>query len=329
MVTHRRLWFASICAFVCGVGFAQAREPCPDIAFEAALRQQARITVERVEGQAIAAPAAAPLQVGAVGNFCLALFREGSATRVAAVSTQNEGTFAFLDPGPGDYVLMGKPAKASYGSLRVPLRVSRASSGSVPQRGLLLRINLEGGAQTSRAEIIGNGVLRRELLERLKVDQDIRMEAIAKDITHVTPDLQQRMESIDAQTNTFLLAIAREHGWPGIDRVGLDGSGAASTMLQHVSHETQKQLLPLVETAFRAGKVQGGNYAMLVDRVRLGDGLPQIYGTGAKPFSSDGAVIFQPIEDEAGVDARRAEVGLMPLEEYRELLKRLYFPEKK
>jgi hypothetical protein len=36
--------------------------------------------------------------------------------------------------------------------------------------------------------------------------------------------------------------------------------------------------------------------------------------------------ILEPIEDEANVDKRRAEVGLSPLAEYRELLKRIYFP---
>jgi hypothetical protein len=36
--------------------------------------------------------------------------------------------------------------------------------------------------------------------------------------------------------------------------------------------------------------------------------------------------ILEPIEDEANVDKRRAEVGLSTLAEYRELLKRIYFP---
>jgi len=39
--------------------------------------------------------------------------------------------------------------------------------------------------------------------------------------------------------------------------------------------------------------------------------------------------VLQPIEDEANVDKRRAEVGLFPLSEYRELLKKMYFPQEK
>lgn len=45
------------------------------------------------------------------------------------------------------------------------------------------------------------------------------------------------------------------------------------------------------------------------------------------PFDSwiGGEPVLAPIDDEENVDRRRAEVGLPPLEEYREQLRRLYF----
>jgi len=39
--------------------------------------------------------------------------------------------------------------------------------------------------------------------------------------------------------------------------------------------------------------------------------------------------VLYPIEDEANVDKRRAEVGLSPLAEYREGLKQMYYPRSK
>ncbi len=56
----------------------------------------------------------------------------------------------------------------------------------------------------------------------------------------------------------------------------------------------------------------------------------QVYGTQAMTFDEwiDGEPALAPIEDEANVDVRRAEVGLPPLAAYRELLKRLYSPER-
>jgi hypothetical protein len=38
---------------------------------------------------------------------------------------------------------------------------------------------------------------------------------------------------------------------------------------------------------------------------------------------------LQPIEDEANVDRRRAEIGLIPLSEYIKFLKQFYFPSEK
>jgi hypothetical protein len=65
--------------------------------------------------------------------------------------------------------------------------------------------------------------------------------------------------------------------------------------------------------------------------VLIGDGKPQVYGTQAQPIEEWNGQdpTPKPIEDEANVDKRRAEVGLPPLSEYRKLLKEVYFPRDK
>ena len=50
---------------------------------------------------------------------------------------------------------------------------------------------------------------------------------------------------------------------------------------------------------------------------------------GGFAHAQDGEVVFFPIEDEATVDARRAEMGMPPLAEHRELMKRMYLPNRK
>ena len=56
---------------------------------------------------------------------------------------------------------------------------------------------------------------------------------------------------------------------------------------------------------------------MMEDRVLLGEGKKQIYGTQLRSGRDTGGQwVLEPIEDEAGVDARRAAVGLPPLAEY-------------
>jgi Family of unknown function (DUF6624) len=63
------------------------------------------------------------------------------------------------------------------------------------------------------------------------------------------------------------------------------------------------------------GEVKPANIAYLEDRVRVGEGRPQLYGT---QFYIDEAGIFgpQPIEDAGHVDERRQAVGLQPLSDY-------------
>jgi hypothetical protein len=84
-------------------------------------------------------------------------------------------------------------------------------------------------------------------------------------------------------------------------------------------------MLPLVRKAYVAGELQAQNYALLQDRVLVGDGKPQIYGTQFKIIGKE--LVPDPIEDESNVDQRRAEVGLPSLGEYLAMMKRLYFLE--
>jgi hypothetical protein len=64
--------------------------------------------------------------------------------------------------------------------------------------------------------------------------------------------------------------------------------------------------------------------AYLTDRVRLAEGKKQLYGT---QFTFVGGKWkLRPLEDEANVDKRRAEVGLSTLAEYVEVIEKQYGP---
>jgi hypothetical protein len=56
--------------------------------------------------------------------------------------------------------------------------------------------------------------------------------------------------------------------------------------------------------------------ALLEDRVALGKGKKQIYGSQIHRDQKTGKYIVAPIEDEPNVNKRRAEVGLEPLQDY-------------
>lgn len=188
-----------------------------------------------------------------------------------------------------------------------------------------------GFAQARDAASIGLPALRTELLERLERDQGVRNEMIKKGVMTVDAALEARMKEIDSANTARMKEIVKRYGWPGPELVGEDGTEAAFLLVQHAEHEFQRQMLPLVEAAYRQRKLRGQNYALLLDRVLVAEGKPQVYGTQAKRFDQwiDKEPVFDPIEDEANVDKRRAEVGLFSMAEYRQLLKQLYFPKEK
>ena len=173
--------------------------------------------------------------------------------------------------------------------------------------------------------------LRQELLKRVSEDQRIRNELIKKGIDHPDQALLDQMKRIDAINTARIKVIIKQHGWPGPKLIGRDGTDAFFLLAQHADPAFQKKVLPLVQKAYRRGILTGQNYALFTDRVLVGSGKRQTYGTSARPFDewNGREPVFDPIEDEANVDKRRAEVGLMPLSEYREFLKQLYFPQEK
>lgn len=196
---------------------------------------------------------------------------------------------------------------------------------------LILFVASSGFGQERDAPSVALPDLRRELLERLSRDQAIRNELIQKGVTHPDPKIEARMIEIDSDNTARMKEIVKQYGWPGPELVGVDGTEAAFLLVQHAEHEFQKQMLPLVEAAYRQEKLQGQDYALLLDRVLVAEGKPQVYGTQAKRFDQwkDKQPVFDPIEDEANVDKRRADVGLFSMAEYRLLLKKLYFPKEK
>ena len=131
----------------------------------------------------------------------------------------------------------------------------------------------EGGVQP-----VGNPALRRELIKRVKQDQAIRNELISKGVEHPDKSTLERMQTIDASNTKRMRAIIGKYGSPGPELVGRDGTEAAFLLVQHADLAFQKEVLPLVEKAYRAGKLSGQSYALLLDRVLVGEGKPRSSG---------------------------------------------------
>lgn len=316
-----------VLAWACGAE-AQSTSTCQGIDYLEPPADGAEMAIDRLEGQVAFVPPGRPHATGSLIGACVLLFRRGAETPLTVGTADGSGRFAFPRPEPGPYVLVA--ALDSFRDLAVSLQVRGIPPHPDAERGLLLHMRMEGDDRGSSASVIRHLALRRELLEMERVDQAVRNEWIQAGADIPSPELQTRMAAVDARNTARLRALVEEHGWPGAGLVGADGAGSAFLILQHASHDVQKALFPLVEAGYREGTVRGDRYALLLDRILVGDGRPQVYGTQPEPFDAwiDGEPALAPIEDESSVDARRAEVGLMPLVEYREMLKRFYFPDR-
>jgi len=84
---------------------------------------------------------------------------------------------------------------------------------------------------------------------------------------------------------------------------------------QHADRDTafQAAVLPFLEIAYKNGEALGQHVAMLTDRLATTRGLPQVYGTQAAVI--DGRAVLKEIADSAGLDARRAALGMPPIRE--------------
>lgn len=154
----------------------------------------------------------------------------------------------------------------------------------------------------------------------LVTDQSYRsqIDEIQKKHGSDSPEMREiwaKQRPIDEANLARLEAIIAAHGWPGRTLVGEDGAMGAFLILQHADLPYQKKYLPLARRAAAAGELRTQSLALLEDRVLVREGKKQIYGSQLKSDES-GNMVFEPIEDEANVDARRRSVGLAPLSEY-------------
>ncbi len=127
--------------------------------------------------------------------------------------------------------------------------------------------------------------------------------------------LWQQIHQIDSINLAKIEQIIKQYGYPGQSLVGSKQGNTAWLVIQHSSLSVQEKYFPLMQQAAKEDEMQKSNLALLTDRIRLAKGQQQLYGTQVISDST-GKKAFGPIEDEANVNKRRAEVGLGPIEEY-------------
>jgi hypothetical protein len=137
------------------------------------------------------------------------------------------------------------------------------------------------------------------------------------------PAMATNLAEIDATLTEKLKTIVAIKGWPTIALVGIDASNAAMLTLTHTAdHDWQRSLLPNLEKLADSGKIDGSALALVIDKELIASGKLQRYGSQFKFV--DGAMAMYAVEDPGGLDRRRAQVLLPPMDVYKQLLVSIY-----
>jgi hypothetical protein len=150
-----------------------------------------------------------------------------------------------------------------------------------------------------------NDALRGELLNRAAQDQAAR-ESLPPG--HDMQQWNEIVEPVDRANTAWLKEIVAKYGWPGHQLVGEAAAHAAWLLVQHAPPDFQEDCLPLLEGAVARDDASRRDLAYLIDRVLMHRGEPQIYGT--QYLEKDGIVTLWQVHEPAGLDERRAALGL-------------------
>lgn len=161
--------------------------------------------------------------------------------------------------------------------------------------------------------------LTEELESIFETDQSLRI--IVDSVEHKygfeskeTQEIWQKIHENDSINLIKIDSIISKYGWLGVDKIGEKGNAALFLVIQHSDLKTQEKYLPIMKDAVKKGNANGSELALLIDRIEMFNGRPQVYGSQIQYI--DGKYTIYKIIDEKNVNKRRYEVGLQPLEEY-------------
>ena len=176
-------------------------------------------------------------------------------------------------------------------------------------------------------EEVKNTNLQMELI-RMYVDDQAARGSLMEDLIekyHLNKDeiTNEDGVTIDLRNRNRLKEIFQEYGFPTKEMVGKDAMHGVFLMIQHSDgdKEWQKSQLPNIENAVERGDMDGQSYAYLYDRIRINSGEKQLYGTqfsNVDPINK--TVTLAETEDIDSLDHRRMDVGMMPIDMYKEFM---------
>lgn len=169
-----------------------------------------------------------------------------------------------------------------------------------------------------------NGDLRRELLKMQQTRE--KLETKLLDNLDKSQKLLVEREQLGKTQLLRLCQMVRENGWFTKESVKPDGVEAALFIVRNNrAFDLQLHLLAVLVEASKKGLVAKTHLASIVDNIRIGRGLPQVFGTQAN--IRDNLVYIYPLLNESRLNEWRKLYDLPPMATFiRELENRFIMP---
>jgi hypothetical protein len=172
------------------------------------------------------------------------------------------------------------------------------------------RLRIWIAKQLAAAHAPTNPDLRDEIEQMSKADQAVRQQAGFD---------TEKMAETDKRNAAPLQEILDKYRVPTYAMVGEQAAGDFVVMIQHQPAQFRQQVLPKLKANMDAGQADPESYAKVYDRSQRDLGRKQLYGEQLECNAGE-KMHEAPVEDEAGLNQRRAALGLIRAELYERIL---------
>jgi hypothetical protein len=266
----------------------------------------------------VAAPATDPALASKIHRLMDAAFSDNApASDAAAVRTifteRGLPTIATVGSEAAEEFIVLSAHEQALEFTRQVLAVAERTTGAVPPHAVeFLRARVKQKAIESKlGPPYPNAALAARLNELFTTDQS------ARNGEHFDA---AKMREVDARTGQDVRAVFEEFGVPTRSSVGPEAARQFVVMVQHQPPDLRRAVLPKLRENVDRGEADPADYAMMFDRAQVDHGKLQRYGANFT-CQPDGTLAPSPIEDIERLDARRAEIGLLPMRLYARLLR--------
>lgn len=150
----------------------------------------------------------------------------------------------------------------------------------------------------------------------LKADQYVRTKMV----------IDTELMRVDRENIVELESILEKCGFLSIENAGPKAVYAAFIIVQHALPKFQKKYITLFEKASNKGYLKKANFAMLLDRYRVGIGEKQIYGSQGYYDPKIKHWIPNEIQEPAKIDSLRASMGMSSFKDYKAKMNQMAKP---